>query len=152
MTTQLSDEQREDFLDAFGLFDKNSNGTIPAKQLGTVMRAAGFDLSSDTLSNMMDLVEASEEGTINLTQFLTIAGNCVSDSTGSEEEEEELLLAFMMVDTENKGYISTAELKQVMQSLAAPIPSDGNDLIRQEEESEDRNITFKEFVQMMKSK
>ena len=39
---QLSDEQITEFKEAFSLFDKDGDGTIATKELGTVMRILGL--------------------------------------------------------------------------------------------------------------
>ena len=39
--TNLTDEQVDEFREAFDLFDTSGSGTIEAKQLGSVMRSMG---------------------------------------------------------------------------------------------------------------
>ena len=41
MADQLTHEQIAEFKDAFSLFDKDGDGTITTKELGTVMRSLG---------------------------------------------------------------------------------------------------------------
>lgn len=41
MADQLSEEQIAEFKEAFSLFDKDGDGTITTKELGTVMRSLG---------------------------------------------------------------------------------------------------------------
>ena len=41
----------------------------------------------------------------------------------SREEEEDLLTAFQMFDAENKGYIESRALREVLRYLGASIPS-----------------------------
>ena len=44
MADQLTEEQIAEFKEAFSLFDKDGDGTITTKELGTVMRSLGKDL------------------------------------------------------------------------------------------------------------
>lgn len=37
----ITEEQRAEFKEAFSLFDRDGDGTITTKELGTVMRALG---------------------------------------------------------------------------------------------------------------
>lgn len=41
MADQLTEEQIAEFKEAFSLFDKDGDGTITTKELGTVMRSLG---------------------------------------------------------------------------------------------------------------
>lgn len=41
MADQLSEEQIAEFKEAFSVFDKDGDGTITTKELGTVMRSLG---------------------------------------------------------------------------------------------------------------
>jgi calmodulin len=41
MAAELTDEQIAEFKEAFALFDKDGDGTITTKELGTVMRSLG---------------------------------------------------------------------------------------------------------------
>ena len=41
MAEQLTEEQIAEFKEAFSLFDKDGDGTITTKELGTVMRSLG---------------------------------------------------------------------------------------------------------------
>ena len=41
MADQLTEEQIAEFKEAFALFDKDGDGTITTKELGTVMRSLG---------------------------------------------------------------------------------------------------------------
>ena len=41
MVDDLTEEQKQEFKDVFSLFDKDGDGTITTKELGTVMRSLG---------------------------------------------------------------------------------------------------------------
>ncbi len=41
MVEQLSEQQIAEFKEAFSLFDKDGDGTITTKELGTVMKSLG---------------------------------------------------------------------------------------------------------------
>ncbi len=43
MADQLTEEQIAEFKEAFSFFDKDGDGTITTKELGTVMRSLGHD-------------------------------------------------------------------------------------------------------------
>ena len=51
---QLTEEQIAEFKEAFSLFDKDGDGTITTKELGTVMRALGQNPTEAELQDMIN--------------------------------------------------------------------------------------------------
>ena len=49
MADQLTEEQIAEFKDAFSLFDKDGDGTITAKDLGTVIKSLGQNPTEEEL-------------------------------------------------------------------------------------------------------
>ena len=56
---QLTEEQIAEFKEAFSLFDKDGDGTITTKELGTVMRSLG---QNPTEAELQDMVRGMEVG------------------------------------------------------------------------------------------
>lgn len=57
---QLTEEQIAEFKEAFSLFDKDGDGTITTKELGTVMRSLGQNPTEAELQDMINEVRASQ--------------------------------------------------------------------------------------------
>jgi calmodulin len=55
MADQLTEEQIAEFKEAFSLFDKDGDGTITTKELGTVMRSLGQNPTEAELQDMVNL-------------------------------------------------------------------------------------------------
>ena len=55
MTEQLTEDQISEFKEAFSLFDKDGDGTITTKELGTVMRLVIIHVrnTSDVMSSSL---------------------------------------------------------------------------------------------------
>ena len=53
MADQLSNEQIAEFKEAFSLFDKDGDGSITTKELGTVMRSLGQNPTEAELQDMI---------------------------------------------------------------------------------------------------
>ncbi len=78
MADQLTEEQIAEFKEAFSLFDKDGDGTITTKELGTVMRSLGQNPTEAELQDMVNEVDADGNGTIDFPEFLTMmARKCV---------------------------------------------------------------------------
>ena len=60
---QLTEEQIAEFKEAFSLFDKDGDGTITTKELGTVMRSLGQNPTEAELQDMINEVDADGEFT-----------------------------------------------------------------------------------------
>merc|ERR1712125_247011 len=54
MADQLTEEQIAEFKEAFSLFDKDGDGTITTKELGTVMRSLGQNPTEAELQDCLD--------------------------------------------------------------------------------------------------
>ena len=97
----------------WSVFDKDGDGTITTKELGTVMRSLGQNPTEAELQDMINEVDADGNGTIDFPEFLTMMARKMKD-TDSEEEIKE---AFKVFDKDGNGFISAAELRHVMTNL-----------------------------------
>jgi hypothetical protein len=79
-----------EFKEAFSLFDKDGDGTITTKELGTVMRSLGQNPTEAELQDMINEVDADGNGTIDFPEFLTMMARKMKDT----DSEEEILEAF----------------------------------------------------------
>ena len=107
MADQLTEEQIAEFKEAFSLFDKDGDGTITTKELGTVMRSLGQNPTEAELQDMINEVDADGNGTIDFPEFLTMMARKMKDT----DTEEEIREAFRVFDKDGNGFISAAELR-----------------------------------------
>ncbi|TFK37103.1 putative calmodulin [Crucibulum laeve] len=149
MAEKLSDEQFLAFQESFSLFDKNGDGTITTEELGIVMRSLGQNPTEAELQDMLNEVDANNDGTIDFEEFLEMMGRTFADADG----EEELRQAFLVFDRDKSGKISTTELKQVMFNLGESLTDmEVDEMIREADVDGDGEINFQEFRKMMLSK
>uniref|UniRef100_A0A7N5P2Z5 EF-hand domain-containing protein n=1 Tax=Ailuropoda melanoleuca TaxID=9646 RepID=A0A7N5P2Z5_AILME len=73
MADQLTEEQIAEFKEAFSLFDKDGDGTITTKELGTVMRSLGQNPTEAELQDMINEVDADGNGRERLHQCGRVA-------------------------------------------------------------------------------
>ncbi|KAI4748878.1 EF-hand protein [Aureobasidium sp. EXF-12298] len=171
LADSLTEEQVSEFKEAFSLFDKDGDGQITTKELGTVMRSLGQNPSESELQDMINEVDADNNGTIDFpgqsspslncsranqeadvyspTEFLTMMARKMKDT----DSEEEIREAFKVFDRDNNGFISAAELRHVMTSIGEKLTDDEVDeMIREADQDGDGRIDYNEFVQLMMQK
>ncbi|XP_037637883.1 calmodulin-like [Sebastes umbrosus] len=150
MADQLTEVEIAEFKEAFSLFDKDGDGTITTKELGTVMRSLGQNPTESELQDMINEVDADGNGTIEFKEFLTMVAGAMK---GSDDEEEINLATFRIFDKDGCGYISAAELRQVMTNLGEKLTDEEVDeMIREADIDGDGRVNYEEFVKMMMSK
>ncbi|MCO5564830.1 hypothetical protein L7F22_018498 [Adiantum nelumboides] len=149
MVEQLSGDQISEFKEAFSLFDKDGDGCITTKELGTVMRSLGQNPTEAELQDMINEVDADGNGTIDFAEFLNLMARKMKDT----DSEEELKEAFRVFDKDQNGFISAAELRHVMTNLGEKLSDEEVDeMIREADVDGDGQINYEEFVKMMLGK
>jgi len=147
--TKLTDEQVQEFKEAFSLFDKDNDGTITTTELGTVMKSLGQNPSDSDLLDMINEVDADGNGTIDFTEFLTMMTKHMKEA----DNDQELREAFKVFDKNGDGKISATELRDVMVSLGEKLTDDEIDqMIREADINNDGHVDYEEFVKMMTGK
>ena len=149
MADQLTEEQIAEFKEAFALFDKDGDGSITTKELGTVMRSLGQTPTEAELQSYIKEVDANKNGTIDFPEFLSL----MAKKMETQESEEEIRDAFKVFDKDNTGLISAAELRHVLTSIGEKLSDeDLDDLLKEIEVDEHGNIAWQEFVKTLMSK
>ena len=88
-------------------------GTVTTKQLGTVMRSLGRNSTEAELKDMINEVDADENGAIDFREFSSLMAREMKDT----DTEEELVEAFKVLDRDGNDFISAADLRHVMTNL-----------------------------------
>ncbi|XP_032280972.1 calmodulin-1-like [Phoca vitulina] len=145
---QLTEEQIAAFK-AFSPFDKDGDGTITTKELGTVMRSLSQNPTEPEWQDLINEVDAHGNGTIDFPEFLTMMARKMKD----RDSEEEIREAFQVFDKDGNGHISAAELRHVMTNLGEKLTDEEVDeMIREADIDGDGQVNYEEFVQMMTAK
>ena len=146
MVENLSEERITEFKAAFELFDKDRDGAINNKELGTVMRNLGQNPSEEELKQMINEIDFDKNGVIDFNEFLYLM---VKKMNGNDTEEE-LLEAFKVFDRDGNGYVTSHELRCVMTTLCEETsPEEIEEMIKEADIDGDGQVDYQEFVKMM---
>ena len=104
MARELTEEQIEEFKEAFQLFDKDGDGSITTHELGTVMRSLGQNPTDTELQEMISEVDEDGGGSIDFTEFLTMMVKKMKDT----DTEDDIREAFRVFDKDCLLYTSDA--------------------------------------------
>merc|ERR1712025_801952 len=89
-----SDEQIEEFKQAFYSFDEDGEGTIGRSELGDLLEALGENLSANEVDEMMAEVDEDGSGQIDFDEFLGMMQRKMS----GDELEREIMDSFALLD------------------------------------------------------
>lgn len=146
MASSLTETQKAEFKEAFSLFDKDGDGCITSKELGTVMRSLGQHPTEAELADIVREVDADGNGMIDFDEFVNMMINKMKDMVTEDEIRE----AFLLFDNDGNGFISAAELRHVMTNLGETLTDEEVDeLMREADQNGDGQIDYNEFVKLM---
>merc|ERR1712083_734748 len=149
MVDQLTEEQIAEFKEAFSLFDRDGDGTITTKELGTVMKSLGQNPNEQELEEMINEVDLDQNGTINFEEFLGMMAAKMKNT----DSDEELREAFKVFDEDGNGYINLSELRQVMTNLGEKLSEEEVEMMIKEADIDgDGLVNYEEFISMMNAK
>jgi len=148
MADQLTEEQTAEFREAFALFDKDGDGTISTKELGTVMKSLGQKPTVAELNDMINEVDSDGNGEIDFDEFLSMMAKKLKET----DLEEDIREAFRVFDRNSSGIISTMELRHIMTNLGEKLKeSEIDEMIRHADIDGDGSVNYNEWVTMMTS-
>jgi myosin light chain 6 len=141
----FTEDQIDEFKEAFTLFDTRGDGMIPTKQVGEVLRALG---QNPTEADIWRLVQDQKaEGRVTFETFLPIL-QAVSQKkiTDTVEDFVEGLRHF---DKDGNGFIGSAELRHMLTGMGEKMTDEEVEGLIQGQENTEGNINYEEFVKMV---
>lgn len=143
-------EELKEMKEAFALFDKNGDGKISAKELGTVMRSLGQNPTDADIQDLVKKADTDGNGTIEFNEFAPLMKKFMKPQ---EKAEDDLRDAFNVFDKDGNGYISAAELRHIMTNLGEKLTDEEvDDMMKEADVDGDGQVNYDEFVKMMLSK
>lgn len=149
MTDELSPEELSNLKEAFSIFDKDGDGTITAKELGTVMRSLGQNPTDQELDDMVKEIDVDGNGEIDFEEFVTLMTRKMEDT----ETEDIIIEAFQMFDKEGDGVVSSEQLRNIMTNHGEKLTDEEVDEMMREADIVFGDFDYKKFIrEIMKVK
>ena len=145
----ISEETKQDYMDAFNMFDTNHDGTITSQKLGELMRKLGQNPSDDDLIQMIESVAKPGSKKIGFDEFVDM----MEKKNNEEDTEVEIIKAFRVFDTESNGLISNENLAHIIRTLGETLTDkEIEEIVSEADVDGDGFINYEEFVRMMMAK
>ena len=145
----FSDEEVEIFKDIFSQYDKDGDGTLATKYVGTIMRSFGQSPTEEELNYIICKVDSDRSGFMDFPEFVAMMANHMNHET---ETKDEICSAFKEFDVKGTGCIPVEDLRYILTSMGEALTEDEVDeLIRQADQNKDGKIKYEEFVFKMMS-
>ena len=111
--SRLDEDQREEFKEAFKVFDEDNGGSIDDEEFENLMKMLGYNMSDEELSAIFNAVDEEGEGEILFHDFLTLMVVLMENDT----EELNLINAFATLDKKNSGLISVEHVRNILTTI-----------------------------------
>jgi calmodulin len=122
MTAQLTEEEIGKYTEAFTLFDKDGDGLILNSELGPLLRSVTICPSETEIAKIIEQTLGAEgKVSFTLPEFLDCLGN---RKMIDADQEEELVAVFRAFDPERTGFITKAQLRDVMTYIGYRMPEE----------------------------
>jgi len=115
----------------FSRIDKDNDGQITTKELGTFLRSRGENVNEADIQGFINGVDADEDGTIYFQEYLTRAMAMIRH-------------AFWVIDQDGNGHIDAAELRSVMTMIGHGEEVD--EMFNEADIDDDDQVNFEKFV------
>ncbi len=145
---ELSEEQIEEFKEAFSLFDPEGQGFIDTKELGIVLRSLGVHITDEEKNEFIERYDPNSESIIYFKDFLEILVTKIAET----KPDDELLEAFKLFDQEKKHYLEIESFKSELSSYLPGIDASEINDITDFLKTDSNNIKIDEAVQRLFSK
>ncbi|XP_020008165.1 calcium-binding protein 2 isoform X3 [Castor canadensis] len=145
---ELRPEEIEELQVAFQEFDRDRDGYIGYRELGSCMRTLGY------MPTEMELIEISQQisgGKVDFEDFVELMGPKLLAETADMIGVRELRDAFREFDTNGDGCISLGELRAALRALLGERLSqrEVDEILQDIDLNGDGLVDFEEFVRMM---
>merc|ERR1711935_603190 len=141
-----TDAQQKAVKDAFGQFDKKSEGQIKVGDIGSAMKKMGHNITPEFLEKWEEDIDQDGTGYVEFEEFETLVRRKIQE----DEDERELKEIFRVLDKEKKGEVNTSELRWILKSLGDDLTEeDIDDMIADVDTDGSGWVDYDEFSKLM---
>uniref|UniRef100_A0A8C6TXL0 Myosin, light polypeptide 3, skeletal muscle n=1 Tax=Neogobius melanostomus TaxID=47308 RepID=A0A8C6TXL0_9GOBI len=136
---------RQDFKEAFGLFDRIGDSQVAYNQVAEVMRALGQNPTNKAVTEILGNPNADDMANkrLNFEGFLPMLKKVDAMPKGTYDDYVEGLRVF---DKEGNGTVMGAELRIVLSTLGEKMTEQEIDALMQGQEDENGSVHYEAFV------
>jgi len=115
----------------FSRIDKDNDGQITTKELGTFLRSRGENVNEADIQGFINNADADSNGIVDFQEYLTRAMAMIRN-------------LFQLINQDGNGYIDAAELRRVMTMIGHGEEVD--EMFHEADIDDDDQVNFEEFV------
>ncbi|GMH11393.1 hypothetical protein Nepgr_013234 [Nepenthes gracilis] len=142
----LTQRKRQEIKEIFDLFDTDRSGSIDAKELNVAMRSLGFEMTEEQINRMIADADRDGSGAIDFDEFCYM----LTAKIGERDTKEELVKAFRIIDQDNNGKISAADIQLIAKELDENFTNQEiQEMIEEADRDRDGEVNVEEFITMM---
>lgn len=141
----VSNEELKEIRKNFQMMDKDGNGKITKDELLQEYRKVmEFSKAEQTVDRIILQLDQDGDGNIDYTEFLVSCGKNLQKIS-----QDNLLIAFNLFDTDCNGFITSDELKEVLENGQMTDEDVWKELLKEADTNNDGQIDLKEFITFM---
>lgn len=132
--------------EAFDLIDIDASGSIDIKEFQKIVEEYGIEAKSSALLELIAEVDSDGSGQIEFNEFF----NLISGDLSNENSKAEVKRVFSVFDKEKTGFISFANLRQLVDDLGLQLSDETlKRLIEKGDSDADKLVSFDDFYFIM---
>ncbi|XP_069114963.1 uncharacterized protein [Argopecten irradians] len=135
--------------EVFSLYDKDCDGFVDLAELGPMMRSMGLNPSEKEILAYTEKFNERHDKNVDFRDALEVV---VDTLANPQETEESLREAFRVLDRDGTGFVSCAELTQLMTSRGERLSDDDVKEMIIEADDGEGHIKYEEFVRLILGK
>jgi Ca2+-binding EF-hand superfamily protein len=144
MTTVNETEAKE----LFSLFDRDGNGKIDARELGTLIRSLGENPTETEVQAMIKSVDDNKNGVLEFSEFMELIRN----QTFERINKDDLINIFRAFDKDNTGKLLGEDVKQIVISGGEKLTPQEADEILEDFMDSEGYIAYEDFAEKLLAK